>query len=101
MKRFLPSNCRGCFRSAWPVSASPGTAPTNTTEFSTTTAFPFSRIKVVIGQPYTLPHVEGHLAREVLHSMTEELMERIAVLLPPSYRGMYGGPAAGHAQTHE
>ena len=64
-------------------------------------AFPFSRLKVVIGQPYTLPHVEGHLSREVLHSMTEELMERIAVLLPPSYRGMYGGPAAGHAQTRE
>jgi 1-acyl-sn-glycerol-3-phosphate acyltransferase len=53
-------------------------------------AFPFCKIKVVIGQPYTLPGVEGALSKEVLHSLTRDLMQRIAVLLPPEYRGVYG-----------
>ena len=55
-------------------------------------AFPFHRLRVVIGQPYTLPDVEGRLPREVMQSLTRDLMQRIAVLLPPEYRGVYGGP---------
>ena len=53
-------------------------------------AFPFTRVKVAIGEPFTLPVVEGRLPRAALHSMTETIMERIAALLPPSYRGVYG-----------
>ena len=58
-------------------------------------AFHFKRLKVVIGEPFTLPVVEGRLGREVLHSLTNDVMERIAALLPPRYRGVYAGRAAG------
>ena len=53
-------------------------------------AFPFTRVKVTIGEAFTLPVVEGRLPRAALHSMTETIMERIAALLPPAYRGVYG-----------
>ena len=52
-------------------------------------AFPLRRMRVVIGQPYTLPHIEGRVARPVLRSLTTQIMQRIAVLLPPEYRGVY------------
>ena len=52
-------------------------------------AFPFRRLRVTIGSPYSLPVVEGRLSREVMHSLTRELMQRIAGLLPPEYRGVY------------
>ena len=61
-------------------------------------AFPFRRLKVVIGTPYTLPSIEGRLSKEVLHSLTRDLMERIAVLLPPEYRGIYGAPTTAGEQ---
>ena len=51
--------------------------------------FPFRRIRVVIGPPYTLPQVEGRIARPVLRSLTTMVMERIAAQLPPEYRGVY------------
>ena len=53
-------------------------------------AFPLRRLRVVIGQPYWLPDVEGRLSREVLNSLTRDLMHHIALLLPPQYRGVYG-----------
>ncbi len=53
-------------------------------------AFPLTRVKVAIGEPFTLPVVEGRLPRAALHSMTQTIMERIAALLPPAYRGVYG-----------
>ena len=58
-------------------------------------AFPFRKLKVVIGQPYTLPGVQGRLSREALHSLTEQLMLRIAALLPPEYQGVYGSQYRG------
>lgn len=52
--------------------------------------FPLTRLRAVIGRPFTLPTVEGPVPpREVLTRLTEELMERIAGLLPPSYRGSF------------
>ena len=62
-------------------------------------AFPFRRLRVVIGQPYSLPVVEGRLSREVMHSLTRELMQRIAALLPPEYRGVYAGAAIPGSAT--
>ena len=57
------------------------------------TGFHFQRLKVVIGQPFTLPEIEGPitrpLPRHVLESMSNMIMERIAQLLPPDYRGDY------------
>ena len=52
-------------------------------------AFPFCRLRVRIGEPFYLRAVGGRVPREVLSSMTETVMERIAVLLPPEYRGAY------------
>lgn len=52
-------------------------------------AFPFHRLKVVIGEAYSLPQVEGQAPREVLQSFTDVIMGRIAALLPPEYQGDY------------
>jgi 1-acyl-sn-glycerol-3-phosphate acyltransferase len=49
------------------------------------------RITVNIGQPFSLPPVEGKLTREKLAEYTELIMRRIAELLPPQYRGVYAG----------
>ncbi|MCL0044539.1 1-acyl-sn-glycerol-3-phosphate acyltransferase [Dehalococcoidia bacterium] len=52
--------------------------------------FPFCRIKVKIGQPFSLPIIEGQLNDAVLDSLTEMIMLRVAALLPEGYRGVYG-----------
>lgn len=52
-------------------------------------AFPLRRLKVIIGEPYSFPAIEGDLNREALHSLTKLMMNRIAELLPPSRRGLY------------
>jgi 1-acyl-sn-glycerol-3-phosphate acyltransferase len=52
-------------------------------------AFPFHRLKVVIGEAYSLPQIEGQAPREVLQSFTDMIMGRIAALLPPEYQGDY------------
>jgi len=51
--------------------------------------FPFARIGVNIGQPFTLPLIEGRPSHEVLQSMADMMMSRIATLLPEKYRGVY------------
>jgi 1-acyl-sn-glycerol-3-phosphate acyltransferase len=43
-----------------------------------------------IGQPFSLPEVNGRLNKEDLVECTEIIMRRIAELLPPEYRGEYG-----------
>lgn len=52
-------------------------------------AFPFRKLRVVIGSPYTLPAIEGKTPRPVMASLSRDLMLRIAALLPPHYRGRY------------
>ncbi len=44
--------------------------------------------RVVIGEPFTLPAAR-RITSEVVHAATEEIMRRIAALLPPAYRGIY------------
>ena len=53
--------------------------------------FPLKRLKANIGQPFTLPVVEGRPSKEVMSSMLDMVMARIADLLPPEHRGVYGG----------
>ena len=53
--------------------------------------FPFKTLKANIGQPFTLPVIEGHPSKEVMSSMLDMVMARIADLLPPEHRGVYGG----------
>ena len=50
---------------------------------------PTGTIRVKIGTVFSLPSVEGRLGPEVINSLTETVMRRIAALLPESYRGVY------------
>ena len=45
-------------------------------------------IRVVIGEPYTLPSTR-RVSAEQVQAGTDEIMRRIAVLLPAQYRGVY------------
>ena len=51
---------------------------------------PLCSVKVRIGQPFSLPVIEGRLNRPVLEGLTDMVMSRVAALLPPEYRGYYG-----------
>ncbi|MGH2587591.1 MAG: lysophospholipid acyltransferase family protein [Dehalococcoidia bacterium] len=45
-------------------------------------------IRVVIGEPFVLP-ADRRITAEQVRAGTEEIMRRIAALLPPRYRGVY------------
>jgi 1-acyl-sn-glycerol-3-phosphate acyltransferase len=59
---------------------------------------PFARIGVNIGQPFTLPSIEGRPSHEVLQSMADMMMSRIATLLPEKYRGVYALPSSSQQE---
>ena len=46
-------------------------------------------IKIVAGQPFTLPSVKGKDRDAAMQQYTDEVMYRIAALLPPERRGVY------------
>ncbi len=50
------------------------------------------KIRVIFGEAFHLPK-EGKLSAEELESASNLIMERIAVLLPPEYRGVYADVA--------
>ena len=50
---------------------------------------PLCRFSANIGQPFSLPVIEGQPSREAMQSLLDMIMGRIAVLLPPEYRGLY------------
>ncbi|MBI4299215.1 MAG: 1-acyl-sn-glycerol-3-phosphate acyltransferase [Chloroflexi bacterium] len=52
-------------------------------------AFPTGKITVRIGEPFSLPAIEGRLERSQLEALTKMVMQRVAALLPESYRGVY------------
>ncbi len=47
------------------------------------------QIKITFGPAFTLPPLDRSNREESLNKMTEEIMARIAVLLPPKYWGFY------------
>lgn len=47
------------------------------------------RITVRFGEPFTLPPIDRSERDAGLNSNTDEIMCRIAALLPPEYRGVY------------
>ena len=53
------------------------------------TLFAFCHMSVRVGQPFTLPKVEGNVSRAVLDHFTDNIMGRIAIMLPEQYRGYY------------
>ena len=56
------------------------------------TPFHFKKLRVVIGEPFTLPAPIGRIDREQLREATHQVMERVAALLPERYRGFYAEP---------
>lgn len=50
---------------------------------------PTGNIKVNIGSPFSLPKIDGPTDSNILKSMTDLIMERISILLPETYRGVY------------
>ena len=48
-----------------------------------------ARVTVRIGKPYTLPALDDDNRTSGLRANTDEVMCRIAALLPPEYRGIY------------
>ena len=51
--------------------------------------FPFCKINVTIGQPFTIPSIEGDITQELYQHASNMIMYRIAQLLPKSYQGYY------------
>ena len=52
--------------------------------------FHHPRITITIGKPFELPPHNGKTGREHRREMADYIMEKIAELLPPEYRGVYG-----------
>tara|TARA_B100002051_G_C16442644_1_gene489711 strand:- start:25 stop:678 length:654 start_codon:yes stop_codon:yes gene_type:complete len=50
---------------------------------------PTGEITVNIGTPFSLPTLEGKITDDLMKSMTDMIMMRIAELLPEEYRGVY------------
>jgi 1-acyl-sn-glycerol-3-phosphate acyltransferase len=46
-------------------------------------------IHVQYGHPFDPPTVEGRTTTEDVHAFSEEIMYRLAAMLPPEYRGVY------------
>ena len=65
--------------------------------------FPLCRVKVRIGQPFSLPVMEGKLSRPVLEHLADMIMQRIADILPEGYREPTVPPRRGapSAQTFD
>lgn len=63
------------------------------------------QIKVRVGKPFAFPKLERHNRQETLARYTDEIMCRIASLLPPSHRGVYADhprlPEFLTAQQHD
>ena len=52
-------------------------------------AVPTGEFRIRIGQPFSIPPMEGRVVREQLEAITTMIMDRVAALLPESYRGVY------------
>lgn len=52
-----------------------------------------TEVHIVYGEPFRLPPVE-RVRKDAVREATEEIMRRIAALLPPQYRGLYAGTSA-------
>jgi 1-acyl-sn-glycerol-3-phosphate acyltransferase len=48
-----------------------------------------ANVHVVFGPPFEPPVVEGKINAAEVHQFTDEIMYRLAAMLPPAYRGVY------------
>jgi 1-acyl-sn-glycerol-3-phosphate acyltransferase len=53
-------------------------------------------ITVTIGRPFSLPANNGRVTREQRQEMMDGIMRKVAALLPPEYRGVYGTEKTGN-----
>jgi 1-acyl-sn-glycerol-3-phosphate acyltransferase len=53
-------------------------------------------VRINIGRPFYLPAQEGKVTKDRLRSMADLIMEHIAELLPPEYRGYYAQKVESH-----
>ncbi len=54
---------------------------------------------IVVGQPFMLDALGIKVTREVRQQMADEIMYRLAALLPPAYRGAYAGLESAAARA--
>ena len=54
---------------------------------------PTGEITVNIGQVFSVPAIEGRPSRELLDSISDMIMQRVAMLVPDEIRGVYGESA--------
>ena len=64
-------------------------------------ATPTGRITLRIGQPFSLPSIEGRMGRAQLQSLADMVMYRIAALVPEDLQGVYNLKNQGSAPTQE
>lgn len=57
-----------------------------------------ARICVIFGPPFEPPPVEGKASARQVHAFSEEIMYRLAAMLPPEYRGVYGDVTEKHPE---
>jgi 1-acyl-sn-glycerol-3-phosphate acyltransferase len=53
--------------------------------------FHHPQVKISIGRPFSPPSPNGRLSREQRRQLIDDIMRKIAALLPAEYRGVYGG----------
>ena len=62
-------------------------------------ATPTGRITLRVGQPFTLPSIEGKVGRAQLQGLADMVMYRIAALVPEELQGVYR--LTGQAEIEE
>jgi len=60
-----------------------------------------TRVTFRVGEPFRLRPPEGGLSKSSRNAMVDQIMNRIALLLPPAYRGEYASPEAASAEALE
>lgn len=48
-----------------------------------------AQVHIVFGPPFDPPSVKGKASAALVHAFSEEMMVRLAAMLPPEYRGVY------------
>jgi 1-acyl-sn-glycerol-3-phosphate acyltransferase len=53
--------------------------------------FHHPKITITIGKPFSPPACDGKPTKEQRNKLCDDIMNKIAEILPPGYRGVYGG----------
>ena len=62
-------------------------------------AFYRPRVTLTIGKPFYLPETAGRISKEERQAVADYIMEHIAELLPPEYRGYYANKGENEAKV--